>query len=440
MLAHEQLAWLKQSGKACWLGLSGGVDSIVLAHLLLQHKVAFTAVHINHRISSQSDAWASFCEEWCQRQGVPFVVETHHSGLADHPNLEATARDFRYQIFAKHVAPDGLLLTAHHANDQAETILLRLMRGAGPTGLRGMAMLSERGHYQVYRPLLLTPRPAIVQYAREQQISWVEDESNQSLDYDRNYIRHQIIPAFEKRWPNAVSSIELSRAHIEAESTALKYWAEKSMQPYANRRSLGFEALAELGNEGRAVVIRQWLAQQELGLTMPKMRQLLEYLQTSMATGDNQHWQVEVDQRWILAGYDQRVHLVHGYFYQMALFPKAIAVADFAHNTEAVKYKWGEGYITIRPSTQGKLRLPKQGEKLTIVKRRGGEVCWPSNRAKSRSLKKLLVEWKVPPWVRPVMPLIYYDDELVAIGNIAVCRGHEKLKQGEVGLEIVWIY
>jgi len=185
-----------------WVGFSGGLDSTVLLHALAQLHlpVPVRALHINHQISPNADAWQIQCAEFCAQYSIPFHAEkvrVENTGKG----IEDAARAVRYSVFEKNLAPNDFLLTAHHANDQAETLLLRLMRGTGPRGLAAMAAVRALGAGSLVRPLLHFTRAELEAYARLHQLSWVDDESNLDNDYDRNFLRNQVIPLLHNRWP-----------------------------------------------------------------------------------------------------------------------------------------------------------------------------------------------------------------------------------------------
>ena len=185
-----------------WIGFSGGLDSTVLLHALAQLDlpVQLRALYINHQLSPNADFWQSQCADFCARHAIPFQAENvrvENTGRG----IEDAARAARYSVFEKNLARGDVLFTAHHANDQAETLLLRLMRGTGPRGLAAMAMQRSLGDGVLVRPLLNFSRADLEAYARANQLRWVDDESNLDDDYDRNFLRNQVMPLLHNRWP-----------------------------------------------------------------------------------------------------------------------------------------------------------------------------------------------------------------------------------------------
>jgi tRNA(Ile)-lysidine synthase len=202
--------WLKQLEAApqILVGFSGGLDSTVLLHLLceLLPPERITAVHIHHGLSDNADDWQQHAKALCHSLGVSLVTESvvvNQTGAG----LESAARDARYKVFEECLVEDGLLLLGHHADDQVETVLFRLLRGSGARGLSGIPQYRAVGSGHLIRPLLSWPKSSLHAYAKSQQLAWIEDESNQLEQFDRNYLRHSVIPVLAQRWPDYVQGI-----------------------------------------------------------------------------------------------------------------------------------------------------------------------------------------------------------------------------------------
>ena len=190
------------------IAYSGGMDSHVLLVALAElsssrpNFPALRAVHVHHGLSPYADDWADHCQSICQNLGVELVV--HWVEVASHQaSLERAARVARYQVFESVLKPGEILLQGHHQDDQAETLLLRLLRGTGVDGAKAIPAQRRLGAGEVFRPLLDFSREQLAQYARHQQLQWIEDESNQDTGFDRNYLRHQVLPLLQQRWPAA---------------------------------------------------------------------------------------------------------------------------------------------------------------------------------------------------------------------------------------------
>jgi len=210
------------------VGYSGGLDSAVLVKLLVAYcgqpsqksRFSLEAVHINHQLSANADSWQAQCEAVCEQYKLP-ITSVKVDVNANGKGVESAARDARYQVFQEVCAGDGVLLLAHHLNDQAETFFIRLMRGSGPLGLGSMKELSQYSEMPVLRPLLSESREDLERFAQSEALSWVNDESNADSRYDRNYLRNDVLPLLESRWPSMLLSVSRSaRLCSEAQSLA----------------------------------------------------------------------------------------------------------------------------------------------------------------------------------------------------------------------------
>jgi tRNA(Ile)-lysidine synthase len=364
------------------VGLSGGVDSVVLLHRLraLAPRAGFrlSALHVHHGLSRNADAWAAFCRKLCRDWGVPLAVRRVRVARRG-AGLEAAARDARRAALARAEA-DALAL-AHHLDDQAETVLLDLLRGAGPRGAAAMPARGRLGDKLLLRPLLAVPRREILAYARAHRLAWVEDESNRDDALTRNFLRLHVGPLLEARFPR---------------------WRESLAR--AARRFGAAEARAE-----RA--LRQFLARR--GMRAPSEAKLAEMLR--QLTGRGARTRIRHD------GQELRV-----YRGRLAIAPAAReASGDF------VGLDWrGEPRLPIAPLA-GELRFRRargagiaaalvEGRTFRVRLRGGGERLRPDPRRPRRSLKNLFQEAGVPPWRRERLPMLYFGESLVWAPGLGV--------------------
>ena len=217
------------------VALSGGVDSVVLLHLLANFKknhpaYSVLAHNVNHRLSDNAEHWGLFCAELCQKINVPFISSTVKIEHKSRNSLEALARDARYQCFKDNMLENDVILTGHHQDDQLETLLLALKRGSGSTGLQGIRRTQSFFNGHLVRPLLTFSRQALVDYAEFHQLQWIEDESNQDIDFDRNFIRHQISPLLIQRWPAMAQSASRTALLCQDQQNLLDEIAQQDLQ------------------------------------------------------------------------------------------------------------------------------------------------------------------------------------------------------------------
>ena len=411
------------------LAFSGGLDSCVLLHLLadLRKTLPFqlSAHHVNHGLSPNAESWANFCTETCTKLNIPFTISKvkveQNSGLG----LEATAREARYKALAS-IDADFIVL-AHHQDDQAETLLLQLARGAGVKGLAGMGAVNNK----LLRPLLDAPRSAFETYASANKLTWVNDESNADTKFDRNFIRHEILPNLEKQYPAIKQTISRSAAHLAECSALLDDLAQlDAANCTQNNRQLALPTLKPLSLARVHNVLRWWLAQQ--GFDAPSTAQLQQISQQILHAKADAAIQLKVAQNVTLRRYQDCVYLVDD-------------IAECA----PINLLWQGEESIILPDNSRLIFTQKLGEgfalnrdkniKLRIKNREGGERFKPELGRPYRSLKQVLQTHAMPPWQRERLPLIFMDETLVIIPNMSVDAGLRAGKD-ELGLLVEWLY
>ncbi len=415
-----------------WLAYSGGLDSQVLLHLLWrlreQANIAKTpfpllnAIHINHQLQSPAGAWAAQCQRQCADYDIPFTLRTVDvSGRRR--GIEASARDARYREFEDVLCEGDVLLLAHHLDDQAETLLLRLLRGAGVSGLAAMPIRRTLGSGELFRPLLDVQRARIEAYAKEHQLSWIEDPSNTDTHYRRNFLRQRVMPQLAEHWPDyRVGFGRAARLQAEAAQLLDEYIDADLRALTADDASLDLISLAGLPEIRQRAILRQFIIQRS-GLALASAQLDTIVSQFSAARSDSQP-EFRLAGGSVLRVYRQR--LFCGPALQVAVAP------DCEWDIGRPLVFPGVGCITAEP--EGDF-VPRGA--LEIRFRQGGERCQLAGESHSRSLKKLLQEWQVPPWQREALPLIYCNGELAAIANIAICEGF-RAQPGESGWNIRW--
>ena len=410
-----------------WLALSGGLDSTCLLHIIsrLPDRPPLCAVHVNHGLSAEADAWEAHSAALCQRLDVPFAahrVQVHPAGQG----LEAAARTARYAVFEQCLGRGELLLLAHHGDDQVETFFLRLLRGAGTRGLMGMPASRKIGAGDLLRPLLGCRRAELEAYAAQHGLDWVEDGSNADEQLDRNYLRHTLLPLLESRWPGYRESVRQSmRAMEEAEldlATVVQPLLDRAAGQHCGEPTLDLDALGEMEPHSLERVLRSWCRQ--LGTEPPGREQLREFVRQLVAGDGEGAPQLPVGQV-CLERFQRRLHL-------RSRAPDP--VGEWTLRPGSCLWIPGMGEVSVRVASGG-LALPASGS-WQLRPRVGGERCQPRGRPR-RSLKKLLQEQGVPPWRRGRLPLLYDGDRLAAVADLWVCEGAEAAP-GETGYALQW--
>ncbi|GAB3095796.1 tRNA lysidine(34) synthetase TilS [Aestuariicella hydrocarbonica] len=417
------------SVKRWWVAYSGGLDSSVLLRALVEAERSrpVLALHVNHGLSAQADAWQEHCQRECDALGVALTAETVRVEVQGR-GLEDAARQARYQVFEQYLQPGDGLLLGHHQDDQAETVLLRLLRGSGPKGLAGMASERVVGAGRLYRPLLGLNREALEQQARQWCLSWVDDDSNRSLGFDRNYVRHAVMPAIQQRWPDVAerwrqSSEVCRQSHELIEEIAAEDWQKAGWQAERLGSSLDLSVLQGLSEFRRGNVIRYWLQQQ--GRDLPE-RVHLQQVEAQLVWGREDSEAEVLWGRSRLRRFRQRLYLL-----PPQLITAQPAVAECWDGLTPLV--WGHWQLRLEPQAEGGFRRPTQG--FQVVSRQGGERCQPFWRNKSQTLKKLLQEASLEPWLRAQLPILRVDGEIAVVGDLWFCRGWEASATAAGGAE-----
>ncbi|MCC6135487.1 MAG: tRNA lysidine(34) synthetase TilS [Candidatus Contendobacter sp.] len=404
------------------VGYSGGVDSHVLLHLLATHRSRWSertleAAYVDHGLQPASADWGEQCAQICRDLDVPFRVLRVNAWPAVGESPEAAARSARYAAFAAELAPDSALLTAHHRDDQAETLLLQLLRGAGPHGLAAMPAATRLGRGWLLRPLLETDRADLLAYVHDRQLHWIEDASNADSGFDRNYLRHHILPLLRERWPAATRTLARSARWCAETADWLDAEADADLSRVVMARPdrLHLPALRELNELRQRNLLRRWL--RRLNLPVPDARQLAHLLHDALTAGrDRQPWT-----RWP----GGEVRRYRDALYALPPLPAHDPGRSFVWRPLAGQWPPldlpGIGRLQWRETVGAGLSAAALVEAtLTVRFRQGGERFQPVGRCHSQELKKLLQEAGIPLWERERLPLLYREERLLAVVGLGV--------------------
>ena len=256
-----------------YVAYSGGLDSTVLLHAMHKADLPVHAVHINHHLQEDSDAWQKHCEDVCKHLGISISIKHAQIQKVRQKSLEDLARDARYALLEACLDSNSAIVTAHHQDDLAETILLQLLRGSGPAGLAAMPKYKKLSSGMHLRPLLDNTRDELLDYANEHQLNWVDDPSNRECGFDRNYLRNEVMPKILRRWPSAQKTLTRS-AYLQAETLAcLQALAELDIENVVTSQNhiLSISALQKLSDERISNVLRFWIQSHEMRVPSRKM-------------------------------------------------------------------------------------------------------------------------------------------------------------------------
>lgn len=419
------------------VALSGGLDSTVLLHacrtVFQQHEPgALRAIHIHHGLSPYADMWEAHCQAACAALGIELQVERVQIRQDEGASLESLARHERYAAFESLLDAGDVLLMAHHLDDQAETFLLRSLRGAGPRGLAAIPPRRALGKGLLLRPLLGSTRASLLDWALQQGLRWVEDESNANLRHDRNYCRHAVLPLLEERWPSYRESW-LRSAQLAQEADELNEALAQIDFDQVKTGSLTVldtERLQSLSIARQRNVLRFWL--HRAGAPDPGWNVLTYIVNEILPAAPD----AQPELRWREEGLSVVVRRHKGCLYLQKLMQSISTSSRIAWHPHDMLHLPSNGCVYALALEGQGLRIP-DGAQISLRYRQGGEVCRLAGR-RSRPLKKILQDADVPPWLRERIPLVHIGEELVCIPGIGICDGW-RAGAGESGWKVVWI-
>lgn len=402
-----------------YVAYSGGVDSHVLLHLcaaIPTLRPRLTAVYVHHGLQTVADDWAVHGEVVSQQLGVAFICLRVDAKAASGVSPEEAARDARYQAFATLLNHHDVLLLAQHQDDQLETVLLQLFRGAGLQGLAGMPVIAPLGLGYAIRPLLGVSKQAIVNFAKQQRLSWIEDPTNQSNAFDRNLLRNAVLPILTQRWPMLATTVARSAKHCAEAHDTLQSQTQSALARVldVNSQAIDLAKLALSSPYQQRLIIRHWLQTQ--GLKMPSEAILSAIFEQVIAAGQSRNPEL-VYQQVSIRRFRQQLY--------------CIPLDTTTHQTQqAVLWPVEQSFFTLSTGNQLQLVTAEQGinrdlwqaAEVSVRFREGGEKIALKGRTGRQSLKKLYQEAVIPPWQRANMPLIYLDGQLAAVADRWISR------------------
>lgn len=403
------------------VGFSGGADSTALLHLCVELRESLPslhvrAIHINHGLSEHSAYWQAHCQKQCTALGIPLITQSVKVDSKGR-GLEAAAREARYAAIHSCMATNEYFVTGQHIEDQTETFLLNLKRGAGAHGLSAMKSVSL-GLYgmSIFRPFLGLTKQTLIDYLNSRQLVWIEDESNQYDVFDRNFIRHQVLPTLNARWPQFQQNLLRTTSLLNEQASLLDEYAAEDVRQCvqisaapSNTPFLQLSSLKKLSLIRVKSLIHFWV-KSETGF-MLSQNQVSEFVRQFLCTRE-----------------DAEPTLRFGHF-QLRYFQDGIFLLDNCNSLvqESISLKINEkiilpeslGSVVLENSKAGTLRAPLNNEPITVQFNPSGLKIQLIHREHRTKLKQWLKENHIPPWQRSRIPLLFYGNELVAIGDFA---------------------
>ena len=406
------------SARCYWVAYSGGIDSEVLlnamAELRPRLKAEVRAVHLDHGLQTDSPAWASHCRRSCARLGVMLTVQRLELTPEPGKSLEALARDARYGALSGIIGDGDLVLTGQHRDDQAETLLLALLRGSGPKGLSAMPAVAPLGGGHLARPLLGFGRADLRAYARARRLAWIEDSSNADLVFDRNFLRRRVLPLLTERWPACSEALARSAAHCAEAQGLIDRLSKQTLGEIAGRRpgTLSISGLRGCDRALAKAALRHWV--RGLGLPTPNLKHVHRILDEILAA--------RADATPMVAWSGCEVRSFRDDLFAMAPLPPPPGQRALHWSKGPLELPQGIGRLALKHS-DGRIADPTELSPSGLAVRFGvtGANCRPRPRMQRRALTKLFQEGAVPAWLRPYVPFVFTGDTLVAVGDLCTC-------------------
>lgn len=464
----------KYPNKLLVLAYSGGVDSQVLLSVLVKLKQLkkitqpIKVCHIHHGLNQQADAWLEFAKQQSEFFGVEFCFQKVSLIQKSRTSIEEQAREARYQALINLTTANEIILTGHHLDDQAETFLLALKRGSGVKGLSSMqAETILQGRYLV-RPMLNVSRADIEAHAKHAQLSWVEDDSNQDNKYDRNFIRHQIMPLLKSRWKGIANSIARSANHNQEADQLLAELAEQDLiKIQLADKQLSLTKLQKLSTLRIKNCLRYFLTQH--GCLLPSSAQLAQ-LVAQLSSANDKNPEVKVGSHW-LKRYKNVLYLTNQHN-DVSQWVETITLNQVDDHEVNLELPDGIGVLSFKKVTKQYVNeqltllqqinenvnihninkksesktLPLNASKqfiaidknatLTIKFNHNNPKCLPDYRQQSRPLKKVLQELNIPVWQRKRLPLLFLDDHLIMVAGYFTCQEYTVITNENVCYQV----
>jgi tRNA(Ile)-lysidine synthase len=424
------------------VALSGGLDSCVLLNSLVQLRkqaeadeqvFPFTieALHVNHGLSPNAMSWERFCERLCKTLGIPLQIVRVTIDASAGASLENLARIKRYEAFELSLAAGDCLLMGHHQDDQAETFLLRALRGSGPRGLAAIPRQRLLGDIVILRPFLDVPRAQMLQYGRDAGLEWIEDESNANVDFDRNYCRHVVLPTIEQRWPGFASNWARSAALCAEADELMEEVAQQDLRTCstASPNILQCEQLLALSQARQRNLLRFWVMR--MGLAQLGWNTLTQVVESLLLAKEDAQGRVS----WVHEQGRIELRRYHGQLILLEALPPIDVSQELEWSLGQSLTLGANGLLSAETIAGLGLKKPP-GDSLRVRYRQGGEKLRLAGRP-NRALKKILQDAELAPWWRDRIPLLFAGEELVCVPGIGVAENW-LAQESEPAYRITW--
>ncbi|MDP8101896.1 tRNA lysidine(34) synthetase TilS [Phocoenobacter atlanticus] len=412
---QQKLQQLITPSQKLLVALSGGVDSVVLLDLLCktQDKSTLRAIYIHHGLSKNADDWADFCQQLCDQYGIELVIKKVTVDATK--NIENSARAARYQAIREIISSDEMLVTAHHLDDQTETFFLALKRGNGLKGLSAMQEVSYSHHFPLLRPLLAFSKQELTAYAKENRLKWIEDESNFNTDFDRNFLRQEVLPLLNQRWKQFPRMVSRSAKHCENQQLLLEELLNDELHKVANfaKKSLNVTAFSHFSILKQQQLLRLWL--EKCDVIIPSVAQLAQLTNFIHISADKNP-QLKLGK-----------HIIRRYQSQLFITTELVNIPPFSeylapnkgirlpHNLAEITH-FGDHLFCKFSQRSDRYLLPQELANQTLEIKLGcvGKVKI-RNKPQREEMKKIWQQHQIPTWLRSRTPVVFFEDQFLMV-------------------------
>ncbi|MEC8460741.1 MAG: tRNA lysidine(34) synthetase TilS [Pseudomonadota bacterium] len=395
------------------IGLSGGMDSVCLLHLCTVYRrkhtrVKLAATHVNHGLSHKASQWADHCANLCDQWSIEYRESEYQ--LNTTRNIEQVARHARWQAFSQHTKPGEVLLLGHHQHDQVETLLLRLLRGSGLKGMLGIPLCRQHRHFKVLRPLLEISKSTLLRYAKHHKLSWIEDESNQNQQFDRNFIRLDILPRLKKRWPQIEQKLTTSHHALKGDylfcqSLMSQCHHDILIQHYHGMPYLSWQMIKQYPQHHQIAILRYWIGQQQF--YTPSQAQLTEFIRQTISGNQGTRPKISTDQYEIIVDRHRIFIVTHDWLEQLA--KTKIKTCRLEFKTRMTLPCWQLDFRNIDTLEIESVKLAFWHQLPSI-----------NLQQSSSRIKKIGHQSHVPLWLKPFVPCLLVKNSLTDHDNYSL--------------------
>lgn len=426
---HQQFTshGIDPSRAAFVCALSGGLDSMVLLDAMARLKFQLRCIHVHHGLSPDADQWAGHCQTQANQRACEITIR--RISMSESDNLEERLRQLRYQVIADEMREQEIVLTGHHRDDQAETVLLQLLRGAGVSGLSAMPEHPVSFYPgQLFRPLLAFSHHSLQEYAHAQKLSYIDDSSNDDERFDRNYLRHSVIVPMRERWPALDKTIARSARAMHDAQYLLEELAHHDVNSLHSLRCIDFTALARQSERRIANALRYWV--QTLGVRVPNRERLLEAVRQFRKASEDKTPEL----RWADGVVQKYRHAL--YYFEPSIDAEIEVAGNYALKPEqALNFPDPIGRLHLTGAT-GRGLKPGCADGLEVRFRQGGESMMRDN-GSHQPLKHWFQESGIPPRMRGCVPLLFWQGELIAVADTWI-DARFLAREGDCSLALDW--